>query len=44
MRYLGVAGIALSTAMVHLFSAAAFYIFIFRAIAHRTKTEQEAES
>ena len=42
MRYLGVAGIALSTAMVHLFSAATFYIYIFRAIDRRTKTQMEA--
>ena len=30
MRHMGVAGIALSTALVHLLSAAALYIYIFR--------------
>ncbi len=41
MHYLGVAGIALSTAMVHLVSAATFYIYIFRNIAQRTAAQQE---
>lgn len=35
MRRFGVAGIALSTALVHLLSAASLYIFIFRGIARR---------
>lgn len=37
MRHLGVAGIALSTAVVHLLSAAALYVFIFRGIARRVR-------
>lgn len=36
MRHMGVAGIALSTAFVHLLSAIALYIFIFRAVAKKS--------
>ncbi len=39
MHYLGVAGIALSTAAVHLLSATALYVFIFRGIARRVRSE-----
>ena len=39
MRWLEVAGIALSTAVVHLASAAALYVFIFRKIAGKLNGE-----
>lgn len=39
MRHMGVAGIALSTAFVHLLSVISLYIFIFRAVARKAAAD-----
>ena len=39
MQRMGVAGIALSTAFVHLLSAVALYIYIFRRIGQKIRDE-----
>lgn len=44
MRHMGVAGIALSTAFVHLLSAAALYVYIFRGVARRAAAETASTS
>jgi putative peptidoglycan lipid II flippase len=41
MKHLGVAGIALSTAVVHLLSTVALYVFIFRGLSGKLDTSQK---